>query len=96
MENGKLSVCGRCIDVPGLCEKCGYRKKAAEHARKTQANAVHPYDWKIVTGKNYYDLAVVPVRADHLPDILPVLAANHQIPNILVMVNNPKGPESSK
>ena len=24
MENGKLSTCGRCIDVPGLCEKCGY------------------------------------------------------------------------
>lgn len=24
MENGKLSVCGRCIDVPGLCGKCGY------------------------------------------------------------------------
>jgi len=24
MENGKLTVCGRCIDVPGLCEKCGY------------------------------------------------------------------------
>ncbi len=24
LENGKLSVCGRCIDVPGLCEKCGY------------------------------------------------------------------------
>jgi len=24
MESGKLSVCGRCIDVPGLCEKCGY------------------------------------------------------------------------
>lgn len=24
IENGKLSVCGRCIDVPGLCEKCGY------------------------------------------------------------------------
>lgn len=24
MENGILSVCGRCIDVPGLCEKCGY------------------------------------------------------------------------
>lgn len=24
MEDGKLSVCGRCIDVPGLCEKCGY------------------------------------------------------------------------
>ncbi len=24
MENGKLSTCGRCIDVPGLCENCGY------------------------------------------------------------------------
>ncbi len=24
MENGKLSICGRCIDVPGLCEQCGY------------------------------------------------------------------------
>jgi len=24
MEDGKLSVCGRCIDVPDLCEKCGY------------------------------------------------------------------------
>lgn len=24
MENGKLSICGRCIDVSGLCEKCGY------------------------------------------------------------------------
>lgn len=24
MENGKLSVCGRCIDVPGLCKECGY------------------------------------------------------------------------
>ena len=24
MENGKISVCGRCIDVPGLCEECGY------------------------------------------------------------------------
>lgn len=24
MENGRLSICGRCIDVPGLCEQCGY------------------------------------------------------------------------
>lgn len=24
MENGKLSTCGRCIDVPGLCGECGY------------------------------------------------------------------------
>lgn len=24
MENGKLSTCGRCIEVPGLCSQCGY------------------------------------------------------------------------
>ena len=24
IENGKISVCGRCIDVPGLCDNCGY------------------------------------------------------------------------
>lgn len=24
MENGKLSTCGRCIDVEGLCDECGY------------------------------------------------------------------------
>lgn len=24
MENGKLSTCGRCIDVPGLCDQRGY------------------------------------------------------------------------
>lgn len=24
MENGKISTCGRCIEVPGLCEQCGY------------------------------------------------------------------------
>ncbi|NBK91274.1 radical SAM protein [bacterium 1XD21-13] len=24
MEDGKLSICGRCIEVPGLCSQCGY------------------------------------------------------------------------
>ncbi|MCR5682710.1 MAG: radical SAM protein [Clostridiales bacterium] len=24
IEDGKVSVCGRCIDVPGLCAECGY------------------------------------------------------------------------
>lgn len=24
MEDGKLSTCGRCIEIPGLCKKCGY------------------------------------------------------------------------
>ena len=24
IENGKVSVCGRCVDIPGLCGNCGY------------------------------------------------------------------------
>lgn len=24
IEDGKISTCGRCIDIPGLCEQCGY------------------------------------------------------------------------
>ncbi len=24
IENGKISTCGRCIEVPNLCEECGY------------------------------------------------------------------------
>ena len=24
IENGKVSTCGRCIEVPGLCDECGY------------------------------------------------------------------------
>ena len=22
--SGKISTCGRCIDIPGLCDECGY------------------------------------------------------------------------
>lgn len=24
IEDGKISICGRCVEVPGLCEQCGY------------------------------------------------------------------------
>ena len=24
IENGKLSTCGRCIEIEGLCDECGY------------------------------------------------------------------------
>lgn len=24
IENGKVSVCGRCVDIPDLCDTCGY------------------------------------------------------------------------
>ena len=37
MENGKLSTCGRCIDIEGLCSECGYFF-AAEYALVFQGN----------------------------------------------------------
>ncbi len=38
-----------------------------------------------------YDVVIVTVRLDQLTSILPVLAANHQIPTLLFMLNNPDG-----
>lgn len=53
--------------------------------------AIRPRLVERLGGDDFYDLAVVPVRADHLDAILPVLAANRAIRDILIMVNNPKG-----
>lgn len=41
MENGRLSTCGRCIDVPGLCQECGYFF-VAEYTLLFQGN------WRVV------------------------------------------------
>jgi 2-dehydropantoate 2-reductase len=41
--------------------------------------------------EDHYDLALITVRRDQLSVILPVLAANHNIPTILFLLNNPSG-----
>jgi 2-dehydropantoate 2-reductase len=38
-----------------------------------------------------YDVVLVTVRLDHLHSILPVLAANHEIPTLLFLLSNPAG-----
>jgi 2-dehydropantoate 2-reductase len=38
-----------------------------------------------------YDVVLVTVRLDHLHSILPVLAANRQVPTLLFLLNNPAG-----
>lgn len=38
-----------------------------------------------------YDAVLVTVRLDQLHDVLPILAANRQIPMIVFMLNNPAG-----
>jgi 2-dehydropantoate 2-reductase len=44
--------------------------------------------------EDVYDLAIVLVRNNQLPSVLPVLAANARIPSVLFMVNNPSGPQA--
>ena len=41
IENGKISVCGRCIDVPGLCEQCGYFFRGGIHPAFPGKSAHH-------------------------------------------------------
>jgi len=38
-----------------------------------------------------YDVVLVTVRLDQLHTILPILAANHQVPTLLFLLNNPAG-----
>jgi 2-dehydropantoate 2-reductase len=43
-----------------------------------------------------YDVVIVTVRLDQLASILPILVANHQIPTVLFMLNNPAGMQQFK
>ncbi len=40
-----------------------------------------------------YDLAIVVMRANQIPSILPALAQNHRIPSVLFLGNNVAGPQ---
>jgi len=41
-----------------------------------------------------YDLAIVVMRSNQVPSVLPVLAQNHRIPSVLFMGNNAAGPQT--
>jgi 2-dehydropantoate 2-reductase len=40
---------------------------------------------------DHYDVVIVTVRLDQLHSVLPILAANRQVPTLLFMLNNPAG-----
>ena len=44
-----------------------------------------------LSANDAYDLAMIVVRYDQLPSILPSLAANKMLPTVLFMLNNPLG-----
>jgi 2-dehydropantoate 2-reductase len=54
----------------------------------TRVNVVERID-----SEDAYDLVVVMMPKNHVPEILPILAANRYTPNILFMFNNAAGPD---
>jgi 2-dehydropantoate 2-reductase len=54
----------------------------------TRVNVVEQLD-----PQDAYDLVVVVMPKNHIPEILPTLAANRQTSNVLFMVNNAAGPD---
>ena len=54
----------------------------------TSVNVVEQLD-----PEDAYDLVVVMMPKNHIPEILPILAANQHTPNVLFMVNNAAGPD---
>ena len=54
----------------------------------TRVNVVGQLD-----SEDAYDLVVVMMPKNHVPEILPILAANRYTPNVLFMFNNAAGPD---
>lgn len=59
------------------------------HTRKRTLTTVPIIDHLAPT--DAYDLVLVTVRMDQVASVLPALAANHQIPTVLFLLNNPAG-----
>lgn len=58
------------------------------HRTTTRVNVVECLD-----ADDAYDLVVVMMPKNHVPNILPILAANRYTPNVLFMFNNAAGPD---
>lgn len=90
----KLGVSGHDITVLERGERLVQvrdRGIVIRHGVTGEETHIRPAVIETLGRDDYYDMALVPVRADHLPAILPVLARNRGIKNILIMVNTPKG-----
>jgi len=44
-----------------------------------------------LSAQDPYDIALIAVRNDQLPSVMPALSANKRIPTVLFMLNNPRG-----
>ena len=61
---------------------------STDHITTTCVNVVDRLD-----PEDAYDLVVVMMPKNHIPEILPTLAANQHTPNVLFMFNNAAGPD---
>ena len=62
-----------------------------EAANTGRTETVHVSVKEGLEDDDAYDLAIVAVRDNQIPEVLPILAANHQTPNLLFLGNNPAG-----
>jgi ketopantoate reductase len=60
--------------------------------RTEQRTVTHVNVVETLEPEDNYDLVLVVMRKNNALDILPVLAANHQTPNVLFLMNNAAGP----
>lgn len=56
-----------------------------------QKEVVHVIVKEALEPDDRYDWVIVAVRKNQIPEILPVLAANHSTPNVVFLGNNPAG-----
>ena len=62
-----------------------------EAANTGQKETVHVIIKETLEPDDSYDWVIVAVRKNQVPEILPVLAGNHNTPNLLFLGNNPSG-----
>ena len=62
-----------------------------EAANTGQKEIVHVIIKETFESDDSYDWVIVAVRKNQIPEILPILAKNHNTPNILFLGNNPSG-----
>jgi 2-dehydropantoate 2-reductase len=62
-----------------------------EAANTGKTETVHVSVKETLDEDDRYELVIVAVRSNQLPEVLPAMAANHMTPNLLFLGNNPVG-----
>ncbi|MCE7792984.1 hypothetical protein K8O68_11205 [Salipaludibacillus sp. CUR1] len=64
-----------------------------ENSSTGEQTVTHARIVESLEANDYYDLVIIPMRKNQAIEILPVLAANKNVPTFLFMMNNAEGPQ---